>query len=170
MKNLFKVALVAVCMVLIGNFANAQTKIGYINTNELIPQMPEYKTVNTTIDVFKKTYVDALQGLGKELQDKGADYQAKQATMTEAVRAMKQSELADIQKRAQDYQAKAQQDVEQKGNELMKPLIDKVHTAIEAVAKEKGYTYVIDSGTTQLLVAPPADDMMASVKVKLAIK
>jgi outer membrane protein len=170
MKNLFKVALVAVCMVLMGNFANAQSKIGYINTNELIPQMPEYKTVNTTIDAFKKTFVDVLQGMGNELQKGSADYQAKQATMTDAAKLAKQSELADLQKRAQDYQADAQQKVEQKGNELMKPLIDKVHNAIEAVAKEKGYTYVIDSGTTQLLVAPPADDMMAAVKVKLAIK
>jgi outer membrane protein len=170
MKKLFKVALVALCMVFIGSFAKAQTKVGYINTNELIPQMPEYKTVNTTIETFKKTYVDALQGLGKELNDKGADFQAKQATMTDAVRAMKQSELADIQKRAQDYQAKAQQDVEAKGAELMKPIIEKVNGAISAVAKEKGYSYVLDSSTTSLLVAPPADDLMASVKVKLGIK
>jgi outer membrane protein len=170
MKNLLKVALVAVCMVLMGNFANAQTKIGYINTNDLIPQMPEYKTVNTAIDAFKKTFVDVLQGMGNELQKGSADYQAKQATMTEAAKLAKQGELSDLQKRAQDYQASAQQQVETKGNELMKPLIDKVHNAIEAVAKEKGYTYVIDSGTTQLLVAPPADDMMAAVKLKLAIK
>jgi outer membrane protein len=170
MKNLLKVALVAVCMVLMGNFANAQTKIGYINTNDLIPQMPEYKTVNTAIDAFKKTFVDVLQGMGNELQKGSADYQAKQATMTEAAKLAKQGELSDLQKRAQDYQTSAQQQVEQKGNELMKPLIDKVHNAIAAVAKEKGYTYVIDSGTTQLLVAPPADDMMAAVKLKLAIK
>jgi outer membrane protein len=170
MKNLLKVALVAVCMVLMGNFANAQTKIGYINTNDLIPQMPEYKTVNTAIDAFKKTFVDVLQGMGNELQKGSADYQAKQATMTEAAKLAKQGELSDLQKRAQDYQTSAQQQVEQKGNELMKPLIDKVHNAIEAVAKEKGYTYVIDSGTTQLLVAPPADDMMAAVKLKLAVK
>ncbi|MES2426688.1 MAG: OmpH family outer membrane protein [Bacteroidota bacterium] len=170
MKKLFKVALVAVCIVLVGNFAKAQTKIGYINTNELVPAMPEYKTVNTQIDLFKKTYVDQLQLLGKELQDKSADYQAKQATMTDAVKTMKQSELADLQKRAQDYQTKAQQDVEAKGSELMKPLIDKFHAAIEAVAKEKGYTYVIDSSTTQLLVSPAGDDLMAAVKVKLGIK
>jgi outer membrane protein len=170
MKKLFKVALVAVCMVMMSSFAHAQSKIGYINTNDLIPQMPEYKTVNTAIDAFKKTFVDVLQGMGNELQKGSADYQAKQATMTEAAKLAKQGELSDLQKRAQDYQTSAQQQVEQKGNELMKPLIDKVHNAIEAVAKEKGYTYVIDSGTTQLLVAPPADDMMAAVKLKLAVK
>ena len=41
MKKLFKVALVAVCMLSIGNFAKAQTKIGYINFQALLAQMPE---------------------------------------------------------------------------------------------------------------------------------
>jgi outer membrane protein len=170
MKKLFKVALIAICMISVGNFAKAQTKIGYLNTNELIPQMPEYKTVNTQIEAYKKTFIDVLQGMSTELQNKSAGYQSKQATMTEAAKIAAQADLNDLNKRAQDYQTSASQSVETKGNELMKPLIDKVHNAIEAVAKEKGYTYVIDSGTTQLLVAPPADDLMAAVKLKLAIK
>lgn len=170
MKNLFKVALVAICVVLMSNFANAQTKIGYISTNDLIPQLPEYKTVNTTIEAFKKQYIDQLNLLNTELQTKGQEYQTKQATMTDAARTAKQGELQDIQKRIQDYSNTAQQAVEAKGNELMKPIMDKVRTTIEAVAKEKGYTYVIDSSTTQLLVAPPADDMMAAVKLKLGVK
>jgi outer membrane protein len=170
MKNLLKVALVAVCMVLMSNFANAQTKIGYINTDELIPQLPDYKTVSTTIDSFKKQFMDVLQGMDKELQDKATAFQSKQATMTEAARLAAQGELTDIQKRAQTYNADATQKVQAKGAELMKPITDKVNAAISAVAKEKGYTYILDSGTTQLLVAPPADDIMAAVKLKLGIK
>ncbi|MES2807922.1 MAG: OmpH family outer membrane protein [Bacteroidota bacterium] len=170
MKKLMKVALVALCMVFIGNFANAQTKIGYINTNELIPQLPDYKTVNTAIESFKKQFVDVLQGMDKELQEKAAGYQSKQATMTDAAKLAAQGELADIQKRAQTYQTEASQKVEAKGAELMKPLIDKVNAAITAVAKEKGYTYVIDSSTTALLVAPPTDDLLAAVKLKLGVK
>jgi outer membrane protein len=170
MKKLFKVALVAVCMLFMGNFAKAQTKIGYVNTSDLIQAMPELKTINTQIDLFKKTFIDQLQNLSNELQKGSADYQAKQATMTDAVKTMKQSELADLQKRAQDYQTNAQQQVEQKGNDLMKPLIDKIHTAINAVAKEKGYTYIFDTSQTALLVSPPSDDIAASVKLKLGLK
>lgn len=169
MKKSLKVALVAVCMLLMGNFAKAQQKIGYINTSDLIQAMPELKTINTQMDAFKKTYMDVLQKLGEELQKGSADYQAKQATMTEAAKIAKQSELTDLQKRAQDYQTKAQQDVENKGNELMKPLTDKVHNAIEAVAKEKGYTYVLDSSQTSLLVFPAGDDLINPVKAKLGV-
>ena len=34
---------------------------------------------------------------------------------------------------------------------IMKPLLIKLHAAINAVAKEKGYTYVLDSSQTSLL-------------------
>lgn len=169
MRKLLKVALVAVCMVSVGNFAKAQSKIGYINTNDLIPNMPEYKTVTTQVDAYRKTFIDVLQGLSNELQTKSADYQAKQATMTDAQKTAKQAELNDINKRATDYQNDAQQKVAQKGEELMKPLLDKAKNAITEVAKAKGYTYVIDTSSTTLIVAPPADDLLAAVKAKLGI-
>ena len=42
--------------------------------------------------------------------------------------------------------------------------------AIKAVAKEKGYGYVIDDTNKALLVAPPGDDLLPFVKTKLGIK
>jgi len=168
MKKLFKVALVVVCMVSMSSFANAQ-KIGYINTNDLIPNMPEYKTVTAQVDAYKKTFVDVLQNLSTELQTKGADFQAHQATMTDAQKSAKQAELNDLNQRAGNYQNDAQQKVAQKGEELMKPLLDKAKNAITQVAKEKGYTYVVDSSTTTFIVAPPTDDLLAAVKAKLGI-
>jgi outer membrane protein len=90
--------------------------------------------------------------------------------MTDAVRTAKESELADLQKRFQDYQNTAQQQVEAKRNELGKPIIEKVRAAAAQVAKEKGYTYVINSSQTDLIVSPPGDDLMAGVKAKLGLK
>ena len=53
MKKLLKVALVAICMLLVGNFAKAQSKIGYIDQNALIGAMPELKTVKTQMELIK---------------------------------------------------------------------------------------------------------------------
>jgi outer membrane protein len=170
MKKLLKVALVAVCFLTVGNFAKAQTKIAYVNMNVLIGDMPEAKTIKSQLDIYSKQFTDQLAVMQTELQNKGKDYQAGQASMTDAVRSAKQAELQDIQKRMQDYNTSAQQKYEEKSNELIKPLTDKAHNAIEAVAKEKGYAYVLDSGQTSLIVAPPGDDLLAAVKVKLGIK
>ncbi len=170
MKKLFKVVLVAVCIVFAGNLAHAQTKIGHINFNAIIDQMPETKVISTTLQAYQKTFIDVLQGMQSEYQTKGAEYEAKRATMSDAVRQQKESELTDIQKRMQEYNTKATQSVDAKKNELGKPLFDKVRGVISAVAKEKGYTYVLDSSQIDLLVSPEADDLMASVKAKLGLK
>ncbi|ASU33286.1 OmpH family outer membrane protein [Mucilaginibacter xinganensis] len=170
MKKLLKVALVALCFLSVGNFAKAQSKIGYINFDGLIGQMPEAKTVKSQLDIYSKQFTDQLAAMQTELQNKGQEFQKTQASMTDAVRSAKQAELQDIQKRMQDYNTNAQQKFEEKSNELIKPLSDKAHTAVEAVAKEKGYTYVVNSAQTQFIVAPVTDDLMEAVKAKLGIK
>ncbi len=170
MKKLFKVALVAVSLMFAGNFAHAQSKIGYLNFQLLIQQMPEAKTIKSQIDIYQKQFIDQLTTMNNELQTKGQAYQKEQATMTDAIRTAKQTELQDIQKRMQDYQNNAQQQVDAKTNELSKPLIDKARAAVAEVAKEKGYDYVLDSSQTTLIVSPATSDMMDASKAKLGIK
>jgi len=170
MKKLFKVALVAGCMLFAGNFAKAQSKIGYINFQQLISLMPETKTIKSQLDIYSKQFTDQLAAMNTELQTKGQDYQKNSATMTDAIRSAKQAELQDIQKRMQDFQNTAQQKYDEKTNELSKPLIDKARAAVADIAKEKGYAYILDSSQVTLLVSPPADDVFEAAKVKLGVK
>jgi outer membrane protein len=91
--------------------------------------------------------------------------------MTDAIRSAKQAELADIQKRMQDYNTDAQQKVDAKSNELIKPITDKAKAAVSQVAKEKGYTYVLDSSQgSPILVSPEGDDLLPAVKALLGLK
>lgn len=170
MKKLFKVALVAAGMLFAGNFAQAQSKVGHINFEQLVSLMPEAKTLSAQLDTYKKTFMDELQAMNTELQNKSKAYQEQRASMSEAVRTSKETELQDLGKRFQDYQTTAQQKVEAKGNELTTPLVTKARTAIAAVAKEKGYGYVLNSSQTDLIVSPDADDLLAAVKLKLGLK
>jgi outer membrane protein len=170
MKKLFKVALVAICMLLAGNFAEAQSKVGYVDFQTIVGQMPQAKTIKTQLDTYSKQFTDQLALMQNELNTKGAAFQKESATMTDAIRTVKQAELQDINKRIQEYQTSAQQQFNDKTNELSKPLIDQVKAAITAVAKEKGYNYVLDSGQVTLIVAPVSDDLLAAVKLKLGLK
>lgn len=157
-------------MVIAGNAAKAQVKIGYINMNQLIDEMPETKTIRTQIDAYQKQFIDELTSMNTEYQAKLKDYQTQRPTMTDAVRTAKEAELTDFQKRMNDYQNNAQQQVNNRTNELSKPLFDKAKAAITQVATERGYGYVINSAQTDLIVSPPENDMMAAVKAKLGIK
>lgn len=171
MKKLFKVALVAGCLFFAGNTTiQAQSKIGHINFNQLIDQMPETKVVQKQIQDYSKTFSDQLTALQTELTTNAQAYDAKRASMTDAARTAKEAELQDQNKRLQEYNTKAQQQVNDKTNQLSKPLLDKATGAVQTVAKEKGYSYVFDTNQTQLLVSPPSDDLMAAVKAKLGLK
>ncbi len=169
MKNLLKVALVAGCMLVVGTVAKAQTKIGYVNFNQVIDQTPEVKVLKTQIDAFSQTYSTSLQNMQAEYQQKAQIYEKDRATMTDAVRTIKEGELTDLGKRIQDFNTTAQQKVQEYSNEKSKPLIDKVKAAINQVAKEKGYAYVLDSSQVELLVSPEGDNLMDAVKAKLGL-
>jgi outer membrane protein len=169
-----------ICMIVllifsINQHVSAQEKTGYLNLNELIYSMPEIKTIGTEVDAYQKQFVDQLASMNNEFQTKAQIYETQKAKLTDAIRTAKEAELADLQKRMTDYENNARQQVAQKSNELMKPVVDKVMAAIAAVAKEKGYHMILDSASgniagKSILYAPDADDVTTAVKDKLGIK
>jgi outer membrane protein len=157
-------------MLFVGNFAKAQSKIGYVNFDDIVRALPEFKTVQSQIEIYQKQFVDQLTAMNTEYTAKGQAYQKSLATMTDAAKTAAQAELADIQKRMQDLQTSAQQQVDAKTNELFKPLSDKAKAAVSDVAKEKGYNYVFNSAQTAFIISPEGDDLTVSVKTKLGLK
>ena len=170
MKKIIAVVSVALFALLACDIADAQSKIGYINFDQLVQQMPEVKTIKKQIDDYSNQFIDQLTAMNNELQSKSKDYEKDRAAMTDAARTAKEGELTDLQKRIQSFENEAQQKVTAKTNELSKPLLDKVRTAVAQVAKEKGYAYVFNSSQTDLIVSPPGDDLMNEVKAKLGLK
>lgn len=57
-----------------------------------------------------------------------------------------------------------------KREELYKPILEKVNTAMQDVAKENGYLLVFDASTQVLLYAHESLDVTNLVKAKLGIQ
>ncbi|WP_212000397.1 OmpH family outer membrane protein [Chitinophaga sp. HK235] len=169
MKKYVIIAFVAVTGLFSVN-AMAQSKVAHINAQALVGSMPEAKKAETDL----QTFAQGLEAEGKTMVDeytkKVKEFDEKAASMTENMKEIKGREIQDTQKRIQDYRDQAEQKVQQKQQELLKPIYDKARKAIEDVAKEKGYGYVIDSSAGLLLVSPTADDLLPAVKAKLGIK
>jgi outer membrane protein len=148
----------------------AQNKFAYIDFQELMQLMPEYKKATSDMEAFSKTLQDELKKMSEEFEKKYTDYQKQQATMSEAIRGLREKELRDMQSRIQDFQETAQDDARKKEQDLLKPIIEKAKATIAQVAKEGNYTYVFDSSPgTPLLYKPDGDNIMAAVKKKLGI-
>ena len=77
-------------------------------------------------------------------------------------------EIQDLQAELSNAEAYIQQVLQAKQQEFLRPYYAKAKKAIETVAKEKGYTHVMN--TDVFLVAPDADDISLLVLAKLNIK
>lgn len=166
MKNMIKKAALTLLAVGAFTFANAQ-KIAHISLDSLVSMMPETKTAKDVAQKYLKDLETTVGQMEEELQKKYNDYLAGEAGMSDLVKKTKQDELNSLQRRIEDFRMQAQQDYQRKYGELTAPIMDKAKKGIEAVAKEGGYKYVLDTSVGNVLYSEPAEDILMSVKKKL---
>jgi outer membrane protein len=167
MKKL-KVLVVAACLVLVANESQAQTKIGYIDAETVLYLMPEVAKIDTLVSQYRTDTV------GKEFNSLMSTYQYKDSIFRDsahplppAVKEEYQRSLAELTQTLQSWQQIAQEAIQNKQQQLLAPVMKKIQDAINAVAKEKGYTYVVSRES--LIVAPDADNLLPAVAAKLKI-
>ncbi len=166
MKNLVKS--IAIVVLTVGTISISQAqKIAHISLDSLITTMAESKTAQEVAQKYLKDLENQVATMDTELQTKYADYMKNKDTYSALVASTKESELQDLNKRIEDFKAQAQQDYQRKYGELSKPIYDKAKKAIDLVAKENGYKYVLDTSTGNVLYSEAADDILPLVKKKL---
>ena len=75
--------------------------------------------------------------------------------------------LASYEKNKEQYQAQAQQDLQKKEIELLKPITEKAKNAILKVGNSQGFDYVLDSSQGQGVIMANGKDLLADVKSEL---
>jgi outer membrane protein len=166
MKNLVKSIAFVVLTVGTITVSNAQ-KIAHISLDSLITTMAESKAAQEVAQKYLKDLEAQVATMDQELQTKYADYMKNKDSYSPLVASTKENELQDLNKRIEDFKASAQQDYQRKYGELSKPIYDKAKKAIDLVAKENGYKYVLDTSTGNVLYTEAADDILGLVKKKL---
>ncbi len=171
MNKLFKVMFLAVALFVVSGVANAQVKIAHVSTAEVLDAMPDKVSAEKKLENHYNELDKQLQAMATEYQTKVQEYEANQATMSSLVKQSKEKEIVDIQNRIQQFQANAEQEFEAKRAELLQPILEKIQNAINAVGKEKGYTYILDTATgAAVYIGADAIDCTKDVKAKLGIK
>ena len=168
MLNYFRSLIVL--LVLIAGSANAQIKLGHINSTLLLSYMPETKNADSTLQKFGSSLENQLKTMSAEYDGKVSDFKSKESSMAEPIRDAKMKEITDLEGRIQDFQQSAQSSIQKKKEELYSPIIKKAENAIHGVGKEKGYTYIFDSSVGVLLWTQDSEDIMSVVKQKLGLK
>ena len=149
------------------NSVQAQSKVAHISTDLLLSLMPETKTLNADLEKLSKTYESELKAENDKLEAKLKKYEAEVGSQTDEVNQQRSVEVQ--QDRQNLYQASqiAQQDIAKKRDDQLKPILEKARKAIEDVANEQGFTYVLDAST---IIVANGTDLLPAVKAKLGIQ
>jgi outer membrane protein len=173
MKRSISIAVLIFVIALAGQSAMAQSfKFGHINSDELIQSMPEYDSATVKLEKFRKELLNALDLMTVEFNTKNEAYQKDSKNLSDIVKQTKEQELMDMQKRIQDFQSNAQQQLQNKQTEVFQPIYAKVDKAIKDIGKENGFLYVFDVAKGALLYFDEAKsiNVLSLVKTKLGLK
>jgi outer membrane protein len=169
-----KVVLSALAIFCVGFVAQAQElKIGYTNVELLMDLMPEMEQIAADVQDYQAQLQTNIQTKAQDFQRKVQAYQQAAPTMTEDARGAKEQELQKLQQDLQKYEQDAQVSYQNKLQELLAPVQQKVFNAINAVAAENNYSHVFSESAGQspiLLYTRDEDKFTELVLAKLGIE
>ena len=164
MKKLIALLLMIIPMGVVAQ----EVKIAFVNTQEIFMAMPEVSDMEKKMADLQESYKKELSQMEEEYKKKYSDFIAQQDSLTENIKIRRMQEVQDMQQRMDNLVQVAQQDVAKQQQELIKPIQEKIQTAIKSVGDEKGYTYIL---TPEILLysGSSATDATPFVKDKLGL-
>ena len=164
MKQIKTLLIAAILFLGASQTSNAQAKTAHVDVSEIMSKMPAMLDAQKQLEKLSATYDADYKKMAEEFQTKLKKYDTESATVTEAINAERQKEVQDMQKRIQDFGQNAQKELQQKQEDITKPIYEKVRASIQKVGKAKGFQYILD-GATLLLADGP--NLTADVKKDL---
>ena len=170
MKKLFFLLLAGICLV---NYAEAQ-RYAIIDSRFILDKIPEYKEAQTKLDQFSALWQQELDQKQAAMDKMVKDYDAEQVMLPDALKKKREDEIYNKEKELRDLQKKRygfEGDLFKKRQELIKPIQDRVYNAVQKLAVEKQYDFILDKseGITVIFADPKLDkseDVLRNLGVK----
>ena len=167
MKHLKSLLLAATLILSASLTLQAQSKVAHINTQELVESMPDMKSAKSELEKLAKTYETDIQAMATELQNKITQYDAESSTKTDEENGKRLQEVQSMEQSIRQYQAQAQQDLQKKELDLLRPITEKAKNAILKVGNAQGFDYVLDSSQGQGVIMANGKDLLTDVRTEL---
>jgi outer membrane protein len=168
-----KFLFIACCLWLATFSANAQ-RYAVIDSKYILEKMPEYKKAQDRLNLFSQQWQQEIDNKQASLDSMQKDYDAEEVMLSDDLKKKREDELYNKQKELRDLQKKRfgfEGDLFKKREELIKPIQDMVYTAIQKLAVDKAYDFILDKseGITVIFADPKldkSDDVLKLLGVK----
>lgn len=169
MKKLF---LLATCyFVLI--IAQAQ-RYAVIDSKYILEKVPQYKESQERLDQFSIQWQQEIDQKQTAVDKMLKDFDAEAIMLSDDLKKKREDEIFNKEKELRDLQKKRfgfEGDLFKKRQELIKPIQDRVYNAVQKLAVDKQYDFILDKseGITVIFADPKldrSDDVLRNLGVK----
>lgn len=170
---MFKPLSLVLTFLLVAGFAgNAQAQalnVGYTDHEVIIVNMPDYQQVQEQLQSEYQGSQQDLQTLYQDYQEKLDRYQRQQSLLSDERRQEREQELMQLQQDIQQQAQQKDQELAQREAELMQPILERVQTAIDKVASDRGLDLVLRSQVgTQPVILYVNDQTIEDITLDVA--
>jgi outer membrane protein len=141
--------------------ANAQ-RYAVIDSKYILEKLGNYKEAQVKLDQFSSQWQQEIEKKQAELDKMYKDYDAEQVMLSDELKKKREDELYNREKEVRSLQKNRfgfEGDLFKKRQELIKPIQDKVYVAIQKLAIERSYDFILDKseGITVIFADPKLD-------------
>lgn len=170
MKKLIVISL----LLFTSSFSLAQLKIGYIDSDAIMDNLPDVQDARQKLDALIKDWQAELNKMENDWKSKYDDYEKRKLIMTDQTRSETEAALVKLENDIAQYREKkfgTNGELFQKQDELMKPVQNKIFNVLKEIAEEENYDFVFDrSGDIMFLYAKEQYDLTSKVLDRLKLK
>ncbi|MCU0321336.1 MAG: OmpH family outer membrane protein [Chitinophagaceae bacterium] len=168
-----KIILVAVCIIAFVVTSTAQ-RYAIIDTKYILDKIPEYKDADRKLQAVAEQWQKEIDNKQAELDKMYKSFEAEQYMLSDVLKKKREAELFNKEKEIRDLQKKRfgyEGDLFKERQKLVKPIQDRVYTAIQKISVNRGYDFVLDkSEGITVIFADPKIDKSEDVLKELGIK
>ena len=169
-----KKLLLLLCSLWLVAFSAQAQKYAIIDTRYILDKMPDYKEAQKQLDNVALGWQTDINGKQTDLDKMYKDFEAEQVMLSEELKKKREDQLFNKEKELRDLQRKRfgfEGDLFKKRQEFVKPIQDKVYNAVQKMAVQRGYDFVLDkSEGITIIFADPKLDKSEDVLKELGVK
>ncbi|MEO0081372.1 MAG: OmpH family outer membrane protein [candidate division WOR-3 bacterium] len=165
-----RIFFVGLGLALIMSLGAKEYKVGYIDSDAIISKYEAAKEAKKELESEIAKFRAQADSLRADYERAQEEYESQELTLSEDGKRAKQ---AEVQQRKSRYDAFVDQvyrdggKIDQKNDELIAPIVEKINAVVSKIAEEEGYSLVLDAAKIEVVYAQPGLDLTDEVVAEL---
>lgn len=140
-------------------FAYSQS-YAYIDSDYILSKVPEYVQAKEKLDKLAERWTKEIEDRYEAIKGKKSNFEREEILLPKEERIKRKEEIENLEQEALDLQTLhfgSEGDYFQKRQELVKPIQDRIFTALTKLAKSDGYELIFDKANQSSLIFADSD-------------